>query len=127
MTRRAGSRQPAPRPAHSAPYPADKARGANIVLRTKAMRGILVVGLVGAALLPITRTDGALPTELSAYPRNRRATAALVRRPARSAPSDMPSPRHEPRHGRVPANAGARLSLGHIAAGVSPRCAKGQE
>ncbi len=51
MTRRDGPPQPAPPPAHPEPYPADKARGADIVLKSKTMRVVFVLGLVGAMLL----------------------------------------------------------------------------
>jgi len=53
MTRRDGPPQPAPPPAHPEPYPADKARGAAIVLRTRAMRVIFALGLVAAVLLAL--------------------------------------------------------------------------
>ena len=45
---REGTAQPLPR---QEPYPADKARGGEIILNTAARRWIFISGLVGAALL----------------------------------------------------------------------------
>jgi uncharacterized integral membrane protein len=38
-------------PAQPAPYPAEKARGGEIVLKTRARRMVFVAGLVGAVVL----------------------------------------------------------------------------
>jgi hypothetical protein len=38
-------------PAEPAPYPAEKARGGEIILKTPARRAIFLAGLVGAVLL----------------------------------------------------------------------------
>jgi len=40
-------------PAHrpSEPYPAEKARGGRIILKTPLQRGVLIAGLVGAVIL----------------------------------------------------------------------------
>jgi hypothetical protein len=38
-------------PAQPAPYPAEKARGGEIILKTPARRAIFIAGLVGAVLL----------------------------------------------------------------------------
>jgi hypothetical protein len=44
--------QPAPPPKNEPPpYPADKARGGEIVLRSRAQRVIFIAGLVGAVVL----------------------------------------------------------------------------
>lgn len=49
---REGPAQPAPPPeGEPPPYPADKARGAEIILRKRWQRAIFIGGLVGAALL----------------------------------------------------------------------------
>ena len=47
--------QPAP-PKQSAPYPADKARGGDIILRTPLRRAIFIAGLAGAVILAILLT-----------------------------------------------------------------------
>jgi hypothetical protein len=44
--------QPAP-PPREAPYPAEKARGGEIILRERWQRAIFIGGLVGAVLLVI--------------------------------------------------------------------------
>jgi hypothetical protein len=46
---REGPAQTAPPP--KAPYPAEKARGGEIILNTPARRAIFIAGLVGAVLL----------------------------------------------------------------------------
>lgn len=38
-------------PAQQAPYPAEKARGGEIILKTPARRAIFLAGLIGAVLL----------------------------------------------------------------------------
>jgi len=38
-------------PAQPAPYPAEKARGGEIILKTPARRAIFLAGLIGAVLL----------------------------------------------------------------------------
>jgi hypothetical protein len=38
-------------PAQKAPYPAEKARGGEIILNTPARRAIFLAGLIGAVLL----------------------------------------------------------------------------
>ncbi len=50
MPVRDGPPQPAP-PRKDMPYPAEKARGAQIVLRSRTQRIIFIAGLVGAFLL----------------------------------------------------------------------------
>ncbi|MDC7789420.1 hypothetical protein PQJ75_22210 [Rhodoplanes sp. TEM] len=45
------SAQPPPHPAE--PYPAEKARGGEIVLRTRTRRTIFVAGLVGIVVLVV--------------------------------------------------------------------------
>jgi hypothetical protein len=47
---REGPAQPAPPPREN-PYPADKARGGEIVLNTPGRRAIFIAGLVGAVVL----------------------------------------------------------------------------
>jgi len=44
--------QPAP-PPQDKPYPAEKARGAEIILKTPLQRWIFIAGLVGAAILAL--------------------------------------------------------------------------
>ncbi|CAL8973635.1 hypothetical protein RHODGE_RHODGE_04294 [Rhodoplanes serenus] len=53
MPVREGPAQPAPPPKDEtpAPYPAEKARGGQIVLRTRGRRAIFIGGLVGIVLL----------------------------------------------------------------------------
>ena len=46
---REGAAQPAPPPKE--PYPADKARGAEMILNTPLRKGIFFGGLIGAILL----------------------------------------------------------------------------
>jgi hypothetical protein len=46
MTKNASARATAPKP-----YPADKARGGEIVLRTPLQRWVFIAGLAGAMLL----------------------------------------------------------------------------
>jgi hypothetical protein len=41
------------RPASSPPYPAEKARGGEIILRTPLRRAIFVAGLAGAVVLAL--------------------------------------------------------------------------
>jgi hypothetical protein len=48
---REGPAQPAPPPEESPPYPAEKARGGVIVLRTPLRRAIFIAGLVGIVVL----------------------------------------------------------------------------
>ena len=48
---REGPAQPAPRPKQ--PYPAEKARGGEIILNTPGRRAIFLAGLVGAVLLAV--------------------------------------------------------------------------
>jgi hypothetical protein len=48
---REGPAQPAPPP--KAPYPAEKARGGEIILTTPARRAIFMTGLVGAVLMAL--------------------------------------------------------------------------
>jgi len=48
---REGSSQPPP--PHQEPYPAEKARGGEIILKIPARRAIFLAGLVGAAILAI--------------------------------------------------------------------------
>jgi hypothetical protein len=43
--------QPAPPPKPRSPYPAEKARGGEIILRSRTRRIIFIAGLVGAVLL----------------------------------------------------------------------------
>jgi hypothetical protein len=43
--------QPAPPPETRAPYPAEKVRGGEIILRTPLRRAIFIAGLAGAAIL----------------------------------------------------------------------------
>jgi hypothetical protein len=50
MVRQAGT-QPAPQPERAAPYPAEKARGGEIILRTPLRRAIFITGLAGAVVL----------------------------------------------------------------------------
>ena len=38
-------------PPQPAPYPAEKARGGEIILKTRARRAIFLAGLIGAVLL----------------------------------------------------------------------------
>jgi hypothetical protein len=50
--------QPAPPPAHEEsvrrnPYPAEKARGGEIILDTPARRAVFIAGLIGAVALAI--------------------------------------------------------------------------
>ncbi|MDE2377216.1 hypothetical protein [Bradyrhizobium sp.] len=47
---REGPAQPAP-PPKERPYPAEKARGGEIVLRTPARKIVFLAGLIGAVLL----------------------------------------------------------------------------
>jgi hypothetical protein len=47
---REGPPEPAPPPLQK-PYPADKARGGEIILTTPWRRGIFIAGLAGAVLL----------------------------------------------------------------------------
>ena len=47
---REGPPEPAP-PPKPEPYPAEKARGGEIILRTRARRMIFIAGLVGAVVL----------------------------------------------------------------------------
>ncbi|QDW42140.1 peptide ABC transporter permease [Bradyrhizobium sp. KBS0727] len=42
-------------PAEPAPYPAEKARGGEIILKTPARRAIFLAGLIGAVLLVLVR------------------------------------------------------------------------
>jgi hypothetical protein len=44
-------RKDAPRPIPPQNYPADKARGGEIILRTRLQRAIFIAGLAGAILL----------------------------------------------------------------------------
>ena len=46
---REGPAQPAP--PHKLPYPAEKARGGEIILDTPLKRGIFIAGLAGAVVL----------------------------------------------------------------------------
>jgi hypothetical protein len=48
---REGPAQPAPPPKQ--PYPAEKARGGEIILNTPAKRGIFIAGLIGAVILAL--------------------------------------------------------------------------
>ena len=48
---REGPAQPAPPPKQ--PYPAEKARGGEIILNTPGRRAIFLAGLVGAVLLAV--------------------------------------------------------------------------
>ena len=48
---REGPAQRAPPP--KAPYPAEKARGGEIILNTPVRRGIFIAGLVGAVLVAL--------------------------------------------------------------------------
>jgi hypothetical protein len=49
---REGPTQPAPPPTQPA-YPAEKARGGEIILDTRAKRWIFIAGLVGAVILAL--------------------------------------------------------------------------
>jgi hypothetical protein len=51
MPVREGPPQPAPPPKEPPPYPAEKARGAEIILRTPGRKVIFFVGLFGAVVL----------------------------------------------------------------------------
>jgi hypothetical protein len=42
---------PEPAPPHKQPYPAEKARGAEIILRRRRQRIVFLAGLVGAIVL----------------------------------------------------------------------------
>jgi len=54
MPVREGPAQPAPPPRNErAPYPAEKARGAEIVLTTPTRRAIFIAGLVGAIVFGV--------------------------------------------------------------------------
>jgi hypothetical protein len=48
--------QPAPPRKKRAPYPAEKARGGEIILRTPLRRAIFIAGLAGAVVLAILLT-----------------------------------------------------------------------
>ena len=51
---REGPPQPSPPPVHEPPpYPAEKARGGEIILRTRARRIVFIAGLVGAVVLVV--------------------------------------------------------------------------
>ena len=50
MVREAGT-QPAPRVEKAASYPAEQARGGEIILRTPLRRAIFIAGLAGAVVL----------------------------------------------------------------------------
>jgi hypothetical protein len=50
--------QPAPPPKD--PYPAEKARGGEIILRTPARRAIFIAGLAGAIVLALVLTIAGL-------------------------------------------------------------------
>jgi hypothetical protein len=51
---REGPPEPAPPPKdESPPYPAEKARGGEIILRTRTQRIIFISGLVGAVLIAL--------------------------------------------------------------------------
>jgi hypothetical protein len=41
------------RPAEQQPYPAEKARGGEVILKTPLRRAVFIAGLVGAVLLVI--------------------------------------------------------------------------
>jgi hypothetical protein len=51
MPVREGPPQPAPPP--KKPYPAEKARGGEIILRTRVMKVVFFAGLIGAVLLAL--------------------------------------------------------------------------
>ena len=54
MPVREGPPQPAPPPREATePYPAEKARGGEIILRTRTRRLIFIAGLVGAVILAL--------------------------------------------------------------------------
>jgi hypothetical protein len=53
MPVREGPAQPAPPPAAPQPYPAEKARGGEIILRTRGRRIVFIAGLAGAVLLAL--------------------------------------------------------------------------
>ena len=50
---REGPAEPAPPPKEREPYPATKARGGEIILRSPARRAIFLAGLIGALVLAI--------------------------------------------------------------------------
>jgi hypothetical protein len=60
MAVREAPAQPAPPPKSSGSYPAEKARGGEIVLRSRMQRVIFVAGLVGAVVLAFLLTLFAL-------------------------------------------------------------------
>jgi len=45
--------EPAPPPKESPPYPAEKARGGEIILRTRTQRIIFISGLAGAVFIAL--------------------------------------------------------------------------
>jgi hypothetical protein len=51
MAVREAPSQPAPPPKSSNPYPAEKARGGEIILRSRTRRIIFIAGLAGAVVL----------------------------------------------------------------------------
>jgi hypothetical protein len=53
---REGPAQPAPPPNEPQSYPAEKARGGEIILKTPARRAIFIAGLAGAVLLVLILT-----------------------------------------------------------------------
>jgi hypothetical protein len=54
MAVRQGPAQPPPAPADAPPpYPAEKARGAEIILRTPLRRAVFIAGLAGAIILAL--------------------------------------------------------------------------
>ena len=53
MNVREGPPQPAPPPKEEAAYPAEKARGGEIVLRKRWQRILFIAGLAGAVLLAL--------------------------------------------------------------------------
>ena len=51
MSVRGAPPQPAPPPKPRSPYPAEKARGGEIILRSRTQRIIFIAGLAGAVVL----------------------------------------------------------------------------
>jgi hypothetical protein len=60
MAVREAPAQPAPPPKSSGPYPAEKARGGEIILRSRTRRIIFLAGLAGAVVLGFLLTLFAL-------------------------------------------------------------------
>jgi len=60
MAVREAPAQPAPPPKSNGPYPAEKARGGEIILRSRTRRVIFIAGLAGAVVLGFVLTLFAL-------------------------------------------------------------------